>query len=102
MSLSEDDQGNEIHIQGVSVLEFSFVETSSTGYVWGLISILPKQIQFIGKEYHAATDDTGGSGTRKFRYKLISLVDTNMSFALKRKWEPISAATKIVTYRLVP
>jgi len=63
-------------------------ETPTSGYRWQLDEHDTAVLQPAGDEFTPAADaQTGGGGTREFRFVVASAASSDVSLSLRRAWE---------------
>jgi inhibitor of cysteine peptidase len=87
LKLSREDNGKLIELHQGDVIIVSLQETPTTGYRWAVESIDEKILELQNEGFHIAPKaGLGGSGTRTFSFRAITVGSVNLKLKLWREW----------------
>ena len=95
LKLSREDSGKLIELRQDDVIIVSLQETPTTGYRWTVENIDEKILELQNEGFHIAPKaGLGGSGTRTFSFRAITMGSVNLKLKLWREWLGDSSITE--------
>ena len=87
LKLSREDNGKLIKLRQGDVIIVSLQETPTTGYRWTVDNIDEKILELQNEGFRIAPGvGIGGSGTRTFSFRAITVGSVNLRLKLRREW----------------
>ena len=93
--VTETDNGRTLQAQVGDVIHLRLSENPITGYRWTLLAAAQSVLSLRDDDFQpSVTGGTGSGGERHFCFQVINSGDAQLEIALRREWEPSSAARK--------
>jgi inhibitor of cysteine peptidase len=105
LKLTREDNGKLIEPRQGDVIIVSLQETPTTGYRWTVDNIDEKILELQKDGFRIAPEaGIGGSGTRTFRFRAITVGSVNLKLNLRREWAGDASITERyrLTIKVVP
>jgi inhibitor of cysteine peptidase len=94
-NVSEADNGSTLQAQVGDVIHLRLSENPTTGYRWAVLTGVQSVLSLRNDDFQQVVPGgIGSGGERIFRFEAINSGIVQLELALRREWEPSSAALK--------
>jgi inhibitor of cysteine peptidase len=100
ITLTDQNDGGEIHAQAGDTLEVHLAENATTGYRWEPDNLDPRVFELEQASANYPSSQIGSGGDAQFRIKVLAAGSSALRFKYWRRWEGEAGVVKRFTVKV--